>query len=176
MPKRAVPLGSRMRLQILRTIGERPGISGPSLRKIFGISKATVTFHLRVLTRHRMVKGMRSGRADHYWVAASCPPDEKAMEVAAAMHHPVKQAICKALAAAQRPISYADLKQEWSRDGTRVPSAKNFLYHARKMQNLGILKSMKFGASRLWMIANLAPLEGTRLHNGILHETSRAAS
>jgi DNA-binding transcriptional ArsR family regulator len=64
-------LSHTMRRSIYDTVRVKPGVSPQELVTLHGSSWSTVTYHLRVLERHRLVVAVRDGRYRRYFEAES---------------------------------------------------------------------------------------------------------
>jgi hypothetical protein len=159
---RVAALENPSRLRILQAIGEHPGVVPADLVRITGLARATVDFHLRRLVGSHLVEAYRDGRQQHlllnnhsYHVPAqpghkAGAPTFTAAQVFATLRHPVRQRIFQELLDANRPLRYADFAAAWKASGAPVCNRRNFRFHARRMEQDGLLMCSLVGSQEAW--------------------------
>ncbi|MCA1811144.1 MAG: ArsR family transcriptional regulator [Halobacteriales archaeon] len=161
---RADPLTHPKRVQILRIIGEEPGVTNGSLVAATGLHPATVRFHLRVLRTAHCIETHARGRRQHHHLNSShyrfyVPPlqEKGAGKVSvphalATIRQPIRSGIVATLQNAMRPLHYQEFRAAWPKEFGGVPKQSLFVYHAQQLEQAGILRRSREGKLVRWSL------------------------
>ncbi|MES2153835.1 MAG: helix-turn-helix domain-containing protein [bacterium] len=140
------------RAEILREVARRPGSSIGDMARHLGLSKSTTRFHVRVLQRAKAIGGRLDGMTELLHAGGAHPPPAN-LEAMALLHNPIRARIYNGVRQSALPIDYAGLRQSWTEQGLAVTSHPLVLYHARLLEEEGVLERVAHGRAVAWRVA-----------------------
>ena len=130
-----VPVLTGRRAAIVKTLQARPGLSRRALAAALGAEESSLSYHLHVLVRERVVIAELAGRSAALFVNGSMPPSERRL----ALLHDEAKAILALLRATPGTLRCCDIA---ARSGLARSRARSFL---ESLERAGLARRSAYG-------------------------------